>query len=166
MSRMAHSISAGALLAIAVCAPATSAAQARIPDHVRVTTQSERIMRWLGPQTDVILVVNQGTALEVLDFDQEKGWYWVVLPPDLHGSRKVGWIRASSVESYAARTSRVPPPAGRSEIQRDDVQAPALVPTSTTIPATPEDNVSITVRHDPSAAGSADAAGAKKSYTF
>src|SRR3954469_2187944 len=97
MSRMAHSFSAGALLAIAVCAPATSAAQGRIPDHVRVTTQSERIMRWLGPQTDVILVVDQGTALEVLDFDQEKGWYWVVLPPDLHGvGRSDGFARARS----------------------------------------------------------------------
>jgi hypothetical protein len=42
--------------------------------------------------------VDQGTTLEVIDFEKEKGWYWVVLPADLHGTRRVGWIRASSVE--------------------------------------------------------------------
>ena len=46
-------------------------------------------MRWLGPETEVILIVDRGTTLEVIDFDREKDWYWVVLPPDLHGTRTV-----------------------------------------------------------------------------
>jgi peptidoglycan-associated lipoprotein len=159
MSRMAHSLSVGILMSIAVCVPATSA-QAQIPAHVRVMIKSARIMRWLGPQTDVVLIVDQGTTLEVIDFDQENNWYWVVLPRDLHGSRKVGWIRASSVEPYVA------PPASPSEAQRDDAQTEALVAPSTSAPTAVEDKVTITVRRDAPAASSADVAGAKKSYAF
>ena len=167
MSKMAHSFSVGALIAIAVCVPATSAAQAQIPARVRVMTESERIMRWLGPQTDVILIVDQGTTLEVVDFDQEKDSYWVVLPPDLHGSRKVGWIRASSVEPYVAPpASRVAPLASRSEAQRDDAQSQALAASSTSAPGTAEDKVTITVGRDAPAASSADVASVKKSYAF
>jgi peptidoglycan-associated lipoprotein len=160
MSRMARSFSVGALAAVAVCVPATTSAQAQIPAHVRVMTKSERIMRWLGPQTDVLLIVDQGTTFEVIDFDQDKDWYWVVLPPDLHGSRKVGWVRGSSVEPYVA------PPASPSRAQRDDAQAQALVPPSTSAPAAAEDSVTITVRDDAAAASSADVVGAKKSYAF
>jgi len=155
MSRMAHTFSVGALIAVAVCVPATSA-QAQIPAKVRVMIKSARIMRWLGPQTDVVLVAEQGTTLEVIDFDQEQDWYWVVLPRDLHGTRKVGWIRASSVEAYLA------PPASASEAQGDDAQA--LAAASTTAPDGAEDKVTISVR-DPHTS-SADAAGAKKSYSF
>ncbi len=157
MSRMAHSFSVGALIAIAVCVPATSA-QAQVPAHVRVMVKSARVMRWLGPQTDVVLIADQGTTLEVIDFDQEKDWYWVVLPRDLHGSRKVGWIRGSLVEPY------VPPPASPSQARGDDAQA--RVAPSTNAPAEAEDKVTITVRRDVPAPSSADVAGAKKSYAF
>ena len=160
MSRMARSFSAAALTAIALCVPAITSAQAHIPAHVRVTTKSARIMRWLGPQTDVLLLVDQGTTLDVLDFDQEKGWYWVVLPPDLHGSRKVGWIPANSVDPYVASLT------SSRESQRDDVQTQALVAPPTSGPAAAEDRVTITVRDDAPAASSADVAGAKKSYAF
>src|SRR5262245_19608762 len=115
MFRMAHPSSVAALIAIAVCVPATSA-QAQIPAHVRVL-KSERVMRWLGPQTDVVLVVDQGTTLEVLYFDREQDAYWVVIPRDLHGIRKVGWIRASSVEPDA---THVPPADAPRKAQRDD----------------------------------------------
>src|SRR5262245_22842489 len=101
-----------------MCVSVTSA-QAQTPAHVRVMIKSACIMRWLGPQTDVVLVVEQGTTLEVIDFDQEQNWYWVVLPRDLHGSRHVGWIRASSVEPYVSA------PASSSEARGDDAQAQA-----------------------------------------
>ena len=167
MSRMAHAISIGAVMAIAVCVPATSAAQAKLPAHVRVMTQSERIMRWLGPETEVILVVDRGTTLEVIDFDREKDWYWVVLPPDLHGTRKVGWVRGSSVEPYMATPgSQVAPPASPSEARRDEAQAPALAAPPTSAPAAAEDKVTVTVRRDAPAASPADVNGATKSYTF
>jgi outer membrane protein OmpA-like peptidoglycan-associated protein len=162
MSRMAHAFSVGALIAIAVCVPATSA-EAQIPANVRVVTPSGRIMRWLGPQTDVVLIVDQGTTFEVIDFDQKEDWYWVVLPRDLHGSRKVGWIRASAVEPVMT------PAAAPSEAQRDDPQ-PARVALSTSAlsgtPAAAEDKVTISVRRDAPAANSIDVASATKSYGF
>ena len=163
---MAHSFSVGALIAIAVGVPATSA-QAQIPGHIRVTSKSERIMRWLGPQTDVLLIVEQGTTLEVVDFDQDKDWYWVVVPPDLHGSRKVGWIRGSSVEPYVPPpATRVMPPVSLSDAQGDEAAAQALVDASTSAPGETEDKVTISVRHDGSATGSGEDGGASKSYTF
>jgi peptidoglycan-associated lipoprotein len=166
MSRTAHAFCVGVLIAIVVCVPAIATAQGPIPAHVRVVTKSERILRWLGPQTDVILVVDQGTTLEVLDFDREADSYWVVLPPDLHGTRKVGWIRGTAVEPYGSSASSVAPPVSPSEGQRDDAPAPAVAPPSPSAPAGGEDHVTVSVRRDTPAAGSADTAGAKKSYTF
>jgi len=165
MSRMAQSFSVGALIAISVCVPATSA-QAQIPGHIRVMTKSERIMRWLGPQTDVLLVVDQGTTLEVVDFDQDKNWYWVVVPADLHGSRKVGWIRGTAVEPYVPPTAiRVAPPISLNDAQRDETPAQALADPSSSASGAADDKVTISVRHDSPAASSGDA-GARKAYTF
>lgn len=170
MSRMAHRFSAGAVIAILLGVPAAAAAQGPIPARVRVLTQSERILRWLGPQTDIILVVDQGTILEVLDFDQEKASYWVILPPDLHGTRKAGWIRASAVEpavgpsaSREEPPASLPgPPASPGEPHRDSADAPASSGTA----AGTEDTVTLSVRRDVPAGSAGDAAAAKKSYSF
>lgn len=150
MSRMARTFSVGALIAIAVCLPAASA-EAQIPANVRVVTGSARILRWLRPPNDVILNVDQGTTLEVLDQDED--WYWVVLPRDLHGTRRVGWIRVSAVEPV------VPTAAVPSQGQKDEA---SVVPAA---PAAAEDKVTISVRNaaDP---GSAEVPGTTKSYTF
>jgi outer membrane protein OmpA-like peptidoglycan-associated protein len=167
MSRQAQLISVLALIAIAVGVPATAAGQTQIPSHVRVLIGSEPIMRWLGPQTDVILVVDQGTTLEVIDFDREEDSYWVVLPPDLHGTRKVGWIRAGAVERYVATpAAAVAPPAFPSEAPRNDAQAQVPIVPATSAPVSAEDSVTLSVRRDAPAASSGDAGGAKKSYTF
>ena len=175
MSRMTH-VSAGALIAITVCVPATAAAQSKLPSHVRVLNSSERIMRWLGPETDVILVADKGTTLEVLDFDRDKDSYWVVLPPDLHGTRKVGWIRASGVEaSVASPASDIAPPAADvaplvspGEAPRDSAQASAVMASSssTSAPAAGQEKVTLSVRRDATAASSTPAVGAKPSYSF
>jgi len=158
------------MTAIAVCISATSA-QAQIPSRVRVLTKSD-VMRWLGPQRDVILIVDPGTTLEVLDFDRDENSYWVILPPDLHGTRKVGWIRASSVEPYvaspgsdAAPASEGAPLAFPNEPQRDGAQAQAPV-APPTAPATTDDKVILSVRRDNPAVNTADAASARKSYAF
>ncbi len=142
---MARTFSVGALIATAVSLPATSA-EAQIPANIHVVSGSARILRSLGPANEVILTVDQGTTLEVLD--QEEDWYWVVLPPDVHGTRKVGWIRTSGVEP-------VLPPA---KAQRDDAQAPApaaVARSTSAVPAGPaaaEDKVTLSV--------------GTKSYTF
>jgi outer membrane protein OmpA-like peptidoglycan-associated protein len=160
---MSQAVSLGALIAIGVCLPARPA-QAQSPAHVRVAIDSARIMRWLGPQTDVVLVADQGTILEVIDYDRDEDSYWVVLPRDVHGTRKAGWIHASLVEM-----SETPAAAPR-QVQRDDeqAQAPADASPSATAdtPAASEDKVTISVRRDSAAASSPDAAGATKSYAF
>jgi peptidoglycan-associated lipoprotein len=168
MSRIAHALSLGALIALVVCVPATSAAQGKIPAQIRVLTKSERIMRWLGPETDIILVVDQGTTLEVLDFDREKDSYWVILPPDLHGTRKVGWIRATAVEPYvasagsdAASPASYPAPASPGEPQRDN--APAVASPGATPAA--EEKVTISVGRNAPAGSAAGNAGARP-YAF
>lgn len=173
MSRLTRLMSIGVLVAIAVCVPGTLAAQGKIPSHVRVVTTSERVLRWLGPQRDVILVVDQGTILEVLDFDRDEESYWVILPPDLHGTRKVGWIKASGVEPHVAApataessASDVAAVASAIEAQRDGAQAPALATPSTGAPATEAEKVTLSVRRDTPAASPAAGAGAGKSYAF
>jgi outer membrane protein OmpA-like peptidoglycan-associated protein len=174
MFRIARSFSVAALIAIAVCVPRTSAAQGKIPARVRVLAASAQIMRWLGPQRDVILVVEQGTTLEVLDLDHEAGWYWVILPPDLHGTRKVGWIRASSVEPYvaspgseaAAPASDVTPPvASPSDAQPGGAQAHAIAAPSTSGSGA-EEKVTISVKRDAAAASGGDAARATTPFAF
>jgi outer membrane protein OmpA-like peptidoglycan-associated protein len=171
---MAHLLPVGALIAIAVCVPGTAAAQTKLPAHIRVLTMSERIMRWLGPETDVILVVDQGTTLEVLDFDREKDSFWVILPPDLHGTRKVGWIRASSVEPHVgpqasdvAPASDLAPLASAGDApQRDGGPVQPLVTPSTSAPAAAEEKVTISVGRDAAAGSAAGVAGGSRSYTF
>ena len=171
MSTMARSVSAAIVLAAALAVPATSAAQGRIPSHVRVVNKSERILRWLGPQMDVILVVDQGTTLEVLDFDRDEGSYWVILPPDLHGTRKVGWIRASAVEPHVAAATTegatgayIAPPDVPIDTQRGGGQTDTRAATSTNA-SSAEEKVTISVRRDdrtPSGTGAA----APRSYAF
>jgi peptidoglycan-associated lipoprotein len=167
MSRMAHSFAVGTLITIAVCLPDPAAAQARMPAYVRVMTSSEPITRWLSPRNDIILTIDQGTTLEVIDFDPEKGSYWVVLPPDVHGTRRVGWIRAGAVEPalppQVATTEPAMPPI---QAQREDPQPPPAVAPATSAPPASEDKVTVSVRRDGPPADAATAAGAKKSYTF
>jgi outer membrane protein OmpA-like peptidoglycan-associated protein len=94
-----------ALLIIAV-APAASV-WAQPPGLVRVVKQPAPIRRWFrAPVTDVLMMVQPGTTLDVLD--QERDWYWVITPPDAHGTRRAGWIRSNQVEAIFARPATAP----------------------------------------------------------
>jgi hypothetical protein len=53
---------------------------------------------------EVIKKVDGGTMLEAIDLEDD--WYWVILPPDEHGTRYPGWVRAGDVEIAAAGDSR------------------------------------------------------------
>lgn len=163
MPRMPRSLSVGALLVLVILVPAASAL-AQTPGRVRVVTGSARILRWLqAPTTDVLLKVDQGTTLDVLDQDED--WYWVVVPPDAHGTRRVGWIRASNVEPVVAPARTAP-----NQRQRDEAEALARVPpaatAASTTPATAEDKVTITERRDDRAPTSTDIPAAAKVYAF
>src|SRR5438093_4071246 len=50
--------------------------------------------------SDVVAKPVEGTVLEAIDL--EDGWYWVILPPDEHGTRLPGWIRERDVQIVGA----------------------------------------------------------------
>ena len=152
MSRMTRAFSIAALLVAAGIIPASPAA-AQMPGHVRVITESARILRWLATD-DVVLNVTQGTVLPVLD--QEADWYWVVLPRDAHGTRKVGWIRSVNVEPFTPPAIPKPNPQGEAE-------TPRAAPPAT--PPVAEDKVTITDTRGVTVSSSAPATAAK-AYTF
>jgi outer membrane protein OmpA-like peptidoglycan-associated protein len=162
MSRLPRALFIGVLLVVALAVQAAPAL-AQIPGHVRVVTDSARILRWLRPADEVLVKVNQGTTLEVLD--QESDWYWVVLPPSAHGTRKVGWIRAFNVEPFT------PPPATpKTDPRYGPETVPPSVPSAKSAPAPAakekdEDKVTITAERN-TAASSSNSIAATKRYTF
>jgi outer membrane protein OmpA-like peptidoglycan-associated protein len=147
-------LGAVALVALSL-APAPAAAQ--IPGYVRVTNGPAPIQRWFrAPANDVLLRVEVGTTLDVLD--EERGWYWVVLPPNAHGTRRAGWIRVRDVEP-------APPPRRASASQPNAPSESASAVGLTTVTALPaEDRVTITERRGDVAAGGAGAAA--RAYKF
>jgi outer membrane protein OmpA-like peptidoglycan-associated protein len=142
-----------ALLIVAAATPAADAL-AQPPGLVRVVNNPAPIRRWFrAPVTDVLVMVNPGVILDVLD--EENGWYWVVAPPDAHGTRRAGWIRRNLVEAVASRPPRPRPPAAGSG-------APSANAASVTNAA--DDRVTITT-HD-AAATPASGAAVRSAYTF
>ncbi len=142
-----------ALLVGAVIVPAAPA-MAQRPGTVRVVEQTAPIRRWFrAPVTDVLVTVDAGTMLPVLD--EERGWYWVVAPPDAHGTRRAGWIRTDQVEAVVTRPAaaalRTPAAAGPN---RPDA-TPSLVGVA-------EDKVTITMSDSPGPATARPASG----YSF
>ena len=78
-----------------------------------------------------------GTILDVLD--QERDWYWVVAPPDAHGTRRAGWIRVNQVEAVFSRPATAPrTPA--------TPQANPSADSAATLASIAEDKVTITTR--------------------
>jgi outer membrane protein OmpA-like peptidoglycan-associated protein len=125
---------------------------------VRVVVDSARILRWLRPGNDVLMRVNQGTPLEVLD--QDGDWYWVVVPRNAHGTRKAGWIHAINVEPFTPPPVTLKPDP-RSEPAALSSAVPAAKPVA---PPAAEDKVTITAERGSTAPGAgSDAA---KRYTF
>jgi outer membrane protein OmpA-like peptidoglycan-associated protein len=131
-----------ALLLVTAATPAADAL-AQPPGLVRVVNSPAPIRRWFrAPVTDVIMMVNPGVILDVLD--EERGWYWVVAPPDAHGTRRAGWIRTSFVEAVASRPPRPRPPAAALAPPSDDASA--------SLANAADDRVTITTRDAATAA--------------
>jgi outer membrane protein OmpA-like peptidoglycan-associated protein len=154
MSRIPLTVSVGALLAL-VCAPAGASAAPR-PAQVRVVNAPAPVLRWFNATSEVVTELERGDTLDVLD--EDSGWFWVVLPPDAHGTRRPGWIRVTDVEPVA------PPPAAPSTPVSsppvEDKAAEAATP-----PAPPaDDKVSISVRRGDgeAAPGGAAATGVRR----
>jgi outer membrane protein OmpA-like peptidoglycan-associated protein len=139
---------------VMMLAPAVPAA-AQTPGSIRVN-RTAPILRWFrAPVTDVMVEVERGTTLEVLD--EENGWYWVVVPPDAHGTRRSGWIQARHVEA-------VPEPAQLLAVTLGQgSESASAADGSAASAAAAEDKVTITPTDGASAGANA---GAGKAYTF
>jgi peptidoglycan-associated lipoprotein len=165
MARLPRALFTGSLLVGALCVQPASAI-AQIPGHVRVVADSARILRWLRPANDVLVMVDRGTTLEVLDKEgtNDGEWYWVVVPANAHGTRKAGWIRAINVEPFTP-----PPVAPKADRRFEAVEPPADAPAKPASPAA-EDKVTITDGRSTTAPGSgssaSSSANAAKRYTF
>jgi outer membrane protein OmpA-like peptidoglycan-associated protein len=160
MSRLSLKIAVGAV-AVAVLVPATSAV-AQTPGYVRVVDGSARIQRWYRlPQPGILLEVSAGTTLEVLD--REEDWFWVIVPPDVHGTRRAGWIRARYVEPVTAHALSVSAgDHGHEPVTLGSVSPPS-VPTTATIA---EDRVILTARPDETTSTPTDATVPTREYKF
>jgi hypothetical protein len=83
-------------------------AQHGVPRTLRIGNESAAVVSRPAFGADVVEVVPAGTQLDVLMLDRE--WFWVVLAPDVYGTRRVGWLRADDVEG--AREA-MPMPVGK-----------------------------------------------------
>jgi hypothetical protein len=137
---------AGALLVIAVAVPATPAA-AQMPTSVRVVSSSATFKPYYrSAWTDVPTQLEAGATLQVLDRD--KDWYWVIAPPDGHGTSKPGWVRVKDVEAIV-------PGSGADDNLR--TLGAAATPDDADTNTMVEDRVSITAANDADAAAVASA---------
>ena len=166
MSRLPFNSAVGALLVVAVCVPAASAvAQTQTPRHVRVVHGPAPIEHWFrAPARDALLEVEPGTTLEVLERDTD--WFWVIVPRDVHGTRRAGWIRASYVEPVVPRAATSPEDGSRGE---PGPLATTISPAANGVPATPaiaENGIAITERRSEPASSLTNVPNATKAYTF
>jgi outer membrane protein OmpA-like peptidoglycan-associated protein len=143
------------LLVVAAATPAAPAL-AQTPGLVRVVNNQSPIRRWFraGVQ-DVLVMVPAGTILDVLD--QERDYYWVVAPPDAHGTRRAGWIRTNVVEAVASRPPRPRPPAAAGVNPVGDADL--------SLTSAAEDKVTITTR-DVAADAGTNASAVRSSHAF
>ena len=149
MFRVSLNAAVGALL-VAFFVPAPPAS-AQAPAYVRVAHGPVRIQEWYRrPDPEVLLVAETGTILAVLDKDDD--WFWVVVPPDAHGTRRAGWIRAAYVEPFV-------PPAVSTTPNEDAGPVAGAMPAV----SVPEDRVTITTSRAEAASAGANAATV---YTF
>lgn len=138
--------------AIAALVISASPVWAQIPGSVRVVNGPAPIHRWFrAPANDVLIRVEVGTTLDVLD--EERGWYWVIIPPNAHGTRKAGWIRVGDVGAVPARRTSAAQAGERARLAATTAPAPSAPPA--------EDRVAITERRDETAAGAGTAASSR-----
>lgn len=91
--------------------------------YVRVTRDGTDVRLTQRARSTLMMTAQQGAVLEVMHIDGDRyahrnsNWYWVLLPPDPWGVRRVGWIRGDLVE-------HVPPPATASAAETNLAAVP------------------------------------------
>jgi outer membrane protein OmpA-like peptidoglycan-associated protein len=125
---------------LAVVLPA-QAVDAQVPAKVRVVESQAPIRRWFrNPVRDILLYVQSGTVLEVLD--RERDWYWIITPPDAHGTRKGGWIEVAHVEPVVEAPRSAASAAASVLPAASEPAAPSVAPAAEAA-SVPEDKVAI-----------------------
>jgi hypothetical protein len=90
-----------------------------VPGAFAQTTQTQRLRVKIGPanvyerprtSSDVVMVAQEGTILDVLG--REDTWYWVLLPPDGNGQRRGGYIAIYLVDLISPKGPDVLPRTG------------------------------------------------------
>ncbi len=102
-------------------------AQARA-EQVRVKGVPATIYERPKESSDVIVIAQPGTILDVMQ--RQDDWYWVIVPADSNGTRRIGYVVASAVERLG--DTRVLEPGIRGMPAR-----PEAIPTATGTPELP-----------------------------
>jgi outer membrane protein OmpA-like peptidoglycan-associated protein len=94
-----------------ILALTAGSAAAQTPARVRVVGDPAPVVEWFPyVKREVMMTVPPGTIFEVLG--KEGGMYWIVTNPDVHRTRRAGWISMRNVEivQEAARLNPAPVP--------------------------------------------------------
>ena len=81
---------------VGMCVVGLAKLTAGVAVTLRVVSGSAAVTTRPALKANVVAAVPPDTVLELLD--SEQGWFWVLLPPDAHGTRRAGWISAGEVE--------------------------------------------------------------------
>jgi len=89
-----------AAFSLAFLAADVNDASAQSVPTLRVVAETATVRTRPALLGGVVAKAEAGTMLEALDLDN--GWYWVILPPNEHGTRLPGWILEHDVETVGA----------------------------------------------------------------
>jgi outer membrane protein OmpA-like peptidoglycan-associated protein len=90
-----------------ILALTAGSAAAQTPARVRVVGDPAPVVEWFPyVKREVMMTVPPGTIFEVLG--KEGGMYWIVTNPDVHRTRRAGWISMRNVE-IVPETARAKP---------------------------------------------------------
>lgn len=86
----------GAVLAVLVVLQIGAVLSAVDLPALRVVDAEAKVFERPTSKSHVMAIAMSGAVLEIVD--KERDWYWVLLDPDEHGTRRAGWIQARHVE--------------------------------------------------------------------
>ncbi len=98
-----RSLVIGSLATLAMLAPGEAGAQSTTGTVIRIGSETAKVVSRQGRPVMVLLTAHEGDTFELLN--READWYWVMLPPDIHGGRRSGWVHGADVEGSEYRAA-------------------------------------------------------------
>jgi hypothetical protein len=93
---------AGSLATVALFAPGQLEAQSQT-GAIRIGSETAKVMSRREAGAEVLMTVHEGDAFDLLNREGE--WYWVMLPLDMHGVRRAGWVHGTNIEGSEYRAA-------------------------------------------------------------